>query len=179
MPQAAAHIIIPLLIMSFIRDRYFKKSKNDFPVHYAFIAGLAGALPDIDIAIFWILYFLGFSYNEVHRTFAHTLFVPLIFFTLFIIFRKTNPKELGKHKLKLSIIFLMISFGTLSHIILDGILEGFISPLYPLSTLKLGLDLVSYLPKQLAIIAPPTLDGLILILWLIYLELKHKISNFI
>ena len=180
MPQAVTHVLIAIVIISIIRDFYVsKKGRKSFPLHYVLIAGVAALLPDIDIAAFWILNFLGFTLNEVHRTFTHTLFVPLIFFILFLAFTKIKIKELGRHKLKLSTIFLMIAFGSLIHLILDATLAGYIRPFYPFSLVPIGLNLIGYLPSTLRDLALPSLDAAILIIWLIYIELRHKISDFI
>lgn len=180
MPQAVTHLLIPAIIVALFRDYYLKKrDKRKFPLHYVLIAGIGGVLPDFDIAAFWILYFFNFTLKEVHRTFLHTLFIPLIFLALFFIFHNTEVKELGKHKLKLSLIFLVLAFGSFIHLALDAVLIGNIIPLYPLSTFSLGLDIVNLLPAQLKNIAIPTLDGAILIVWMIYLEIKHKISDYI
>lgn len=204
MPHAVTHVLIAIVLMSFIRDFYIKKtfsgfrdaqdaksrsfrkhldiSKNGrktFPLHYVLIAGIAGLLPDIDIVSFWILNFFNFTLNEVHRTFTHTLFIPLIFFILFLAFSKVKIRELGKHKLKLSIIFLMIAFGSFIHLLLDATLAGYIRPFYPFSLLSVGINLIGYLPSTLRDLALPSLDAAILVLWLAYMELKHKISDFI
>jgi membrane-bound metal-dependent hydrolase YbcI (DUF457 family) len=182
MPQAATHILAPLVGGSIVRDYFVKKKdKKKFPLHYILILGIAGIIPDLDVALFWVLSFFGFGLNQVHRTFLHTIYIPLIFFIFGLIFYglKANLKGLGKHKLRLDIIFFMISLGCLIHLILDALLAGYIRPLYPLSDFAFGLDVFSYLPKQLIPLAAPCLDAGLLIIWLIYLEWKHKISDFI
>jgi len=180
MPQAVTHLIISLVLMSIIRDFYVRgKSKKSFPLHYVLIAGVAGLLPDIDIAAFWVLNSFGFVIGEVHRTFTHTLFVPLLFFVLFLAFGNVHLVSLGKHKLKLGMVFLMIAFGSLIHLLLDGTLAGSITPFYPFLSLSFGFDLINYLPAALQGLAMPSLDALILVLWLVYIEMKHKISDFI
>ncbi len=180
MPQAAAHILIPLILASIIRDFHIRrKSRKSFPLHYVLIAGIAGIIPDLDIAAFWILNFFGFTLQQIHRTFMHTIFIPLIFFIMFLVFHNTNIKTLGRHKLKLSIIFLMLAFGSIMHLLLDATLSGQVMPFYPLSNLAIGLNLFGYLPYALEEIAAPSLDGGLLILYLIYLEVRHKISDFI
>lgn len=180
MPQAVTHILVPAIIVALFRDYYLKKrDKRKFPLHYVFIAALSGIIPDLDIAAFWILYFFGFTIEQVHRTFLHTLFVPLFFLALSFISHRVKFKELGKHKLKLSLIFIIFAFGSLIHLLLDALLIGNIIPFYPFSSFTIGLDLISQLPSQLANIALPTIDGAILILWIIYLEIKHKISDYI
>ncbi|MFA5258865.1 MAG: metal-dependent hydrolase [Candidatus Pacearchaeota archaeon] len=181
MPQAAAHILIPLIFISLFRDyliRKNKKWKKQFPFHYVLIAGISGVIPDIDVLAFWVLNFFGFSYQEVHRTFMHTIFIPFIFLFIGILFIKSNHL-IGKHKLKLSVIFFIISLGCFSHLILDSIFQGYIMPLYPFLDYSIGLSLFSYLPKPLEIIAAPSLDSGLIIIWLIYMELQHKISDLI
>ena len=167
--------------MSLIRDYYIKRKGKKFPLYYVLIAGLAGILPDFDVVAFWGLYFLGFPLSEVHRTFTHTLFVPLLFLLLALLFLMINIKPLSfrKHKLNWSIIMLMIAFGSFIHLVLDAILSGSIIPFYPLSYVSIGLNLFGYLPKALEELAAPSLDTAIIVIWIVYLELKHKISDFI
>ncbi len=53
MPQAVTHVLIALIIGSFVRDFYIKKKdKKKFPLHYILILGVAGLLPDIDVAVY-------------------------------------------------------------------------------------------------------------------------------
>jgi membrane-bound metal-dependent hydrolase YbcI (DUF457 family) len=177
MPQAVTHILLVLVGIELVRD-YFIKNKEKFPIHYVLIGGIAGLLPDIDIIAYWFLYFLGFSLNEVHRTFTHTLFFPLILFAIGILTLKIKSKLLGKHHLKLSMIFIMLAIGSLIHLIFDSILSGYIVPFYPFSYFSFGLNLISLLPETLASLFLPSLDAAILVLWLIHEGYKHKISRF-
>lgn len=180
MPQAATHILVPLILMSIIRDFYIRKNgRKSFPLHYVLIAGIAGAIPDLDVAAFWVLNSFGFTFYEVHRTFMHSLFIPLILLVLSAATIHEKIPTLGRHKLRLHIIFLMMALGTIIHLFLDATLVNYIYPLYPLSHAPLGLDLFGHLPKALEIIAPGTLDGILIIAYIVYLELKHKISDFI
>jgi len=190
MPQAVTHVLIALIIVELIRD-YFIKDKKKFPLHYVLIAGIAGLLPDIDIALYWILHWFGFTLQEVHRTFSHNLFVPVAFLllaglTLKLKSRKLKSKELkkefgklGKHHLKIYMIFLMIFIGSFIHLLLDFLLSGNIMPFYPVSTYSIGLNFVDKLPIPLSGLAIPTLDAILLVLWLIHEEFRHKISSFI
>jgi len=176
MPQAVTHLLFPLVIGSWIKDWYEKKkSRGIFSLRYVLVAGIGGVLPDLDLAIFWILYYFGFTMEQVHRTFTHTIFLPLIFLILFFVLN--NKVKLGR--LKWNTIFLMLALGSSIHLILDGTLSGYIVPLYPLLNLEVGLNLVGMLPKPLMDIAIPLLDGILLILWVVYLEWKHKVSDFI
>lgn len=178
MPQAVTHILIALIIAELIRD-YLVKDKKKFPLHYVLIAGVAGLLPDIDVALYWILYFFRYTLSEVHRTFTHTIFLPALFLIFAGVFWKVKIRELGKHHLKLHNIFLVVALGALIHLILDFVLSGVIRPLYPFFISEYGLNLVSFLPVPLNDIALPCLDAALLVLWLISIEVRHKISRFI
>lgn len=184
MPQAVTHILVPLLIMSLIRDYVLSKNaKAHFPLHYVFIAGLAGALPDIDIALSYLLHLAGDSNWWIHKTFTHSLFFPLIFLIGFLIFHHAQEKihlcTIRKHKLQLGLVCLMIAIGTLTHILLDGLFGNWAYFFYPLSMYDYGIDLVSRLPDSLHDSFIPLMDGVFLVIWMIYLEAKHKISDFI
>lgn len=178
MPQAVTHIVAAILIAEFIRE-YVVKDKKKFSIYYVFIAGLAGILPDLDVAAFWILNFFGYSIEEVHRTFTHTLFVPLLFLILAFIFWNFKTRELGKHHLKLHTIFLMLALGSFIHLVLDVTIAGTIRPFYPVYNFSIGYNLAGFLPFDLQQIFFASLDAAIFILWLVWLEYKHKISNFI
>jgi hypothetical protein len=107
------------------------------------------------------------------------MFIPLLFLFLALIFTKFKIKELGRHNLRLYIIFNMIFIGSLLHLILDVLFGESFYIFYPFSNIQLGLNLINFLPLSLQSLAMPSLDAVLLILWLIYLELKHKISDFI
>jgi membrane-bound metal-dependent hydrolase YbcI (DUF457 family) len=178
MPQAVTHFLIPVILLELFRD-FFVKNKKSFPIHYIFIGGLAGLIPDLDIAVYYILSFFGFTIQEVHRTFSHTLFLPLLFIILALCFWNFKGKGLGKHHLKLRNIFFVIAFGTFLHLLLDAVISGGIMPFYPLSTYSFGLNLISLFPPLWQNTIMPTLDAILLILWMIYIEITHKISDII
>lgn len=182
MPHAITHFLIPAVLTALFRDFYLKKKdKRRFPLHYVLIAGLAGLLPDLDIAVYYILYFFGATINQSHRTFTHNLLIPIILFLSGIMFflEKTKNKELGKHKLKLSTLFFVISFGILTHLILDALVAGSIMPFYPFTNFSMGINLIGAVPGPFQSTIIPVIDAVILIFWMIYMELKHKISDFI
>ena len=175
MPQAVTHIILPLVLVDIYRD-YFAKKK--FNIRYVLIAGLAGLLPDIDIILAWILRLASdISISSLHRTITHTLFFPLFFLILFFVSKNHNPKFLKKQKLKLNYIFLAIAFGALLHIILDFSFSGSVAILYPLSDFSIGMNLIPLNYFQGTFFAG--LDAIIIVVWLIHEELKHRISDYI
>ncbi|MBI2507563.1 metal-dependent hydrolase [Candidatus Woesearchaeota archaeon] len=172
MPQAATHIIIPLVLADIYRD-YISKIK--FNIRYVLIAGLAGLLPDIDVLIGWILnLFRYFDISQLHRTFTHTLFFPLVFLILFLLTRDYNPRFIKKQKLNLNYIFLATAFGVLIHILLDALFSG---PVYLLPGIQFGFNLIPLDIFQGTFFAG--IDAIVLVLWLIHEELKHRISDYI
>lgn len=175
MPQAVTHIIIPLVLSDIYRDYIAKKIFN---IRYVLIAGLAGLLPDIDILVGWVLKsFSNITISEIHRTITHSLLFPLFFLILFLLTRNYNPKFLKKQRLKLNYVFLAIGFGTLAHIILDFTFSGIVYVLYPLSDLKIGLDIIPLGYFEGTFFAG--LDAIIIVVWLIHEELRHRISDYI
>jgi membrane-bound metal-dependent hydrolase YbcI (DUF457 family) len=177
MPQAVLHILLPLVLLSLFKDYYDKTHKNKFSLKYVLIGGIAGILSDIDFIFLWITSFTNNPINY-HGTITHSIFIPIILVFLFFVFKnKTNT--IGKHKLKLSIIFLVIALGTFAHLILDMLFHNQSFIFYPISNINLGLNLQENLPYPLNLLLLPTIDAILLITWLIYLELKHKISDFI
>jgi len=158
---------------------FFVKDKKSFPIHYVFIGGLAGLLPDLDMAVYYALSFFGATIQEVHKTFSHTLFFLLIFLFLAILFHNFRNKKLGKYHLKLRNIFLVIAFGVFIHLLLDSVISWGIIPLYPLFDYAFGLNLIALLPPVWQGTIMPTIDAILLIFWMVSLEIRHKISDFI
>ncbi|MBI2452167.1 metal-dependent hydrolase [Candidatus Pacearchaeota archaeon] len=184
MPQAVTHILFPILLISIFRDFYLRKNeKKKFPLHYVLIAGIGGVLPDIDIIISIFLNLFSLSNWNVHKTLTHSIFFPLVFIILFLILKpiKANAKicNLTRHNLKLSTVFLMLAIGTIIHISLDSIFGEQAFFLYPFSSKDYGINIVGFINNDIQGFIIPSLDGILLVIWLIYLELKHKISDFI
>jgi membrane-bound metal-dependent hydrolase YbcI (DUF457 family) len=171
MPYAVTHVLIPIVIADIIRDYIVKKK---FSLYYIFIAGIAGLILDLDLLVYWIINLFTYV-PEIHRTFTHTIFLPLFFFILaFIVSKKAKI-----FKLNLKLVLLMISLGLFVHLLLDFIIYGYIIPLYPLVYTKMGLNLVQHLPTFIQGSFMPALDAFILVIWLLHEEIKHKISDFI
>ncbi len=180
MPQAVTHVLVPIILLSIFRYIYQKRTKKEFHMQYVLIGGLAGVIPDFDIPIYWVISNFGYAFEQVHRTFLHTLFIPVIFLALAFISNLTFKRKIGKNNLSLTTILLICAFGSLIHLILDATIAGYIMPLYPLSLLKIGTGFpFNLFPENLGLMFLATLDGVLFILWIIYLELKHKISDFI
>lgn len=179
MPNAVTHFLIPAILVALFRDFYLsKKDKRKFPLHYVLIAGLGGLLMDFDYIFYYLLIPFNFSFPS-HRIFFHNLFFPLVFLFLGLIFIGVKNKELGKHKLKFSTIFFIVSFSGVVHLFLDWFLMGQVLMFYPFLDFSSGLNLLKKLPEQFHTSIMPIIDAVVLIFWMIYLEVKHKISDYI
>jgi membrane-bound metal-dependent hydrolase YbcI (DUF457 family) len=91
----------------------------------------------------------------------------------------SRNKDLGRHHLKLSTIFFVIAFGIITHLLLDLTIAGVIRPLYPFLNYDAGLNLIKFFPEAWSETIIPSIEAGLLILWLISVEIKHKISDFI
>ena len=178
MPQAVTHFLVPAIIVNLFRD-FFVRDKRNFPLHLVLIGGLAGILPDLDFVAYYILGFFGYSLSDVHRTLSHTIWLPIILIILGIILHSSKNNFLGKHHLKIKNVLFIISFGILTHIFLDGLVEGFVKPFYPFVKSGIGFNFVNMIPEHIQATFAASLDAAMLILWIVYIELKHKISSFI
>lgn len=179
MPYAVTHILIPVVIVSIIRDL----QKRKFSLHYAFLAGLGGILPDIDIIISLFLKSFGVINWDIHKTITHTLIFPVIFLLLALATKPINSKaklcNIGRHKLKIYSICLVIAFGIFTHIALDTIIGGESYLFKPWNNNNYAIDIFNWVSNEVYPLVFPLLDGFIFIFWMIYLEWKHKISDYI
>lgn len=167
MPQAVVHVLFTIIVLDLFRDHVIK-SKHKIPLHYIFIGGVAGLLPDIDVPLFWVIGFLGFEAPFFHRIFTHTILFILLFLAISLIYFDLNKK--------VSAMFGIITFGVAFHIFLDWLLVGSIAPFYPFSNASYGLDLIGRMNIPLAV---EGLEAIVLLLWLWHEEKTHKISDFI
>ena len=168
MPQAVVHVLFAIILLDLFRD-HFLKDKHELTLHYIFIGGVAGLLPDIDVPLFWLLKnFLGFDVPFFHRIFTHTFIFVLMFLFISLIYFDFNKKA--------SKLFAVITFGVAFHIFLDWILVGNISPLYPFSDAAYGLNLIGRISLPLAV---EGFEAIILLWWLWHEDKTHKIRDFI
>ena len=157
-----------IIALDLFRDHIIK-NKRDLPLHYVFIGGIAGLLPDIDVPLFWVLNnFLGFDVSFFHRIFTHTFLFIFMFLIISLIYFDFNKKA--------SKIFAVITFGVAFHIFLDWLLVGGVAPFYPFSDATYGLNLVGRLNLPMA---AEGLEAIVLLWWLWHEEKLHKISDFI
>ncbi len=174
MPDAVTHILVPMLLVAIYRD-YFVKDKKKFPLYYVFFAGLAGALPDADVFLFLILSFKGYTYEDVHQTYSHSIFVPIIFLAIALLTLKAKPFKIKKLEFRASILFFLLSFSFFSHLLLDFIFTG-VRMFYPDQT-SYGPKLIMLAPRSWRGTLTSLLDAIFLVIWIVYEEFKRK-KNF-
>lgn len=168
MPNAATHIIVAMVTAGVIRDFVLKKR---FSSGYILVAGIAGLIPDLDIVLYWFLNLITpVPLTLVHRWFFHSLFIPLIFLAIALVFNKLKNK-------KAMLVSLMIALGTMVHIILDYLLSGYIRPFYPISAAQYGLNLIPHTELGTTIILG--LDAILLCLWLMWEYWQRNIKQYI
>ncbi len=174
MPYAVAHVILTIVVADIHRDYVAKKK---FPMIYVFIAGVAGLLPDLDIPFGWMFNLVfGTDYN-VHRIYTHSLIHAILFLAIAMLFLFLRKKEyiilrwkIPKHAFVM--FFLAMSFGWFMHIGLDCMLasDGYLN-LVPSIPLK-------FCPHPFSNQALVGFDAIILVLWLVHEQWKHKIKDY-
>ena len=174
MPYAVAHVILTIVIADIYRD-YIAKKK--FPMIYVFIAGIAGLLPDLDIPSGWLFNFIFRADYNFHRIYTHSLFYAIAFLFIamaFLFLRKEKYKVLRWDVPKQAFVmfFLAMAFGWFMHIGLDCMLaaDGYLN-LIPSIPLK-------FCPHPFSNMALAGFDAIILVLWLMHEQWKHKIKDY-
>lgn len=168
MPYAVTHVLLTIIVLEIVRD-YIVRDKRKFPLHFVFLGGVAGLLPDIDILLGWLLKPFGIA--VAHGMITHTIFFAMVFLAISLVYYRFNKRA--------SAIFLIFFSAIVFHVFLDYLLGGGYREgsmlLYPLSfeMYKLHLLPTEDIPHLMA-----GLDAVILLLWLYHEEKKHKISSF-
>jgi len=170
MPQAVVHVLFAIILLDLFRD-YVIKNKKAIPLHYIFIGGVAGLLPDIDIPLFWLVkHILGFEVPWFHRLFTHSLFMIGLFLVLTLLVKLYCSDK------KKWVLFAVITFGVSLHVLLDGLLAGTIALYYPFSSLQVGLDLLGNVAFESFM---EGLDAIVLLVWLWDLDRRHRLRDYI
>ncbi len=168
MPAAVTHVIIAIVLVDLFR-KFVLKRKN-FPLYLILIVGIAGLLPDLDILLYWFLDIIaGVQINEVHRLFSHTLLIPFIALLI--------AMTVWTFWTKIAHVLFAFSAGYTIHLILDSILSGKLTLLYPLTTQTFGLNLIPW--ESFAGTFYLGLDAIILILWLVYEYFSRNIKDYV
>jgi membrane-bound metal-dependent hydrolase YbcI (DUF457 family) len=169
MPYAVTHVILTIVVLDLLRDYVIKNGKR-IPLHYVFLGGIAGLLPDIDIPLYWLLNkVLGIRIDWFHRKFSHSIFFASLFLVATLVLLLTNKE---KYWLPMAV----ITFGVFFHIFLDVIFSGYVTLFYPFSNLQYGFDLVQKIGWPALM---EGIDAIILLAWLYDLDRRHRLRDFI
>ena len=179
MPYATTHILLAVILIELYRDLFVKNNKK-FPRYYILIAAIGAIIPDLDVAVYYGLSFFGFTLEQLHRMFSHTIFIPLILSIIGLFFWRFEIKneQFAKRHITLPTTFFILSAMSLLHLILDATLAGYVMPFYPISDYSIGLNLVELFPIAWQGIILPTIDAILLLFWVAWMEFKLKIPDY-
>ena len=175
MPYAVAHVILTIVIADIYRDFI---SKKKFPMIYVLIAGIAGLMPDLDLPASWAFNLVFGTDYYFHRVYTHSLLYAIAFFLIsmtFLILKKEEYRIFRWNVTKQAFVmfFLAMAFGWFVHIGLDCALaaDGYLN-LIPSIPLK-------FCPHPFSNEAILGFDAIILMLWLLHEQWKHKIKDYV
>ncbi|MDA1196783.1 MAG: metal-dependent hydrolase [Nanoarchaeota archaeon] len=169
MPQAVAHVLFAIILLDLIRD-YALKDRKKLPLHFIFIGGVAGLLPDADIPVYWLLKnVLGLQVEWFHRTLTHSILLPVTTLIITLVLLQLTKKK------NFQLFFAVITFGFATHILLDGILTDYIPLFYPFSQAQYGLNLLRNLGWPSLV---EGIDAIILLVWLWDLDRRHQLRDY-
>ncbi len=179
MPFGPTHILIPIFLIEIYRVYFAKnrRSRGKFIPYYFLAAAIGGVFPDLDIGAYYVLYFFGFTLEQVHRTFLHTLFIPLIFLLIGLLIHFKEKKPNFGEKIKWKHLFVIAAFGSFIHLVLDALLDGVIMPFFPITNYSIGFRLIEVFPLDLQLFIQLTLDAVFMFLWILWMEFKLRISS--
>ena len=178
MPFAVTHVITAIIVVGLYRDFFAKKK---FATSFVVFAGLAGLLPDADLALGWILNGSSggsIGVESIHRLFTHSLIWAILLAGLAIVMHFVLTKKLYKilnHKIsKQSIILLLaiLSAGWLIHIGLDCAFASSEE-----LTLVPGTPLTC--PSGISNLSLQSFDAILLLGWLFWEQHKHRIIDYV
>lgn len=162
MPFTVTHVLVPILLLDAV-----KKLRGSLSLHTIFVAGIVGALPDIDVVAELVWFATTGSLLGIHRLYTHTLVVPVILAIVGIVLVRWRP------------LFLAGAFAWTVHVILDLVVAGQVPLLFPFSNALIGLNLlVPPGTAQAAVYILSGLDAVIFLVWLWHEERYRKIKDF-
>jgi membrane-bound metal-dependent hydrolase YbcI (DUF457 family) len=189
MTLAVTHVLVPIILLEFLRDSN-KKIAKFFSKRHVFLVGVAGLLPDMDLLLFRIAELLGKPVPESevgHRIMFHNVWIPIALFGFFALFyyvlprlRKVGNKE-KKRFISFGKVFLVIFIGFSIHLLLDAGLTGHVMPFYPVNDYMINFDLIGELEALTGIPSLTILvsmDALLLLFWLWHEEMGGKIRDY-
>jgi len=169
MGLAVTHVLLTIIAVDLYRDYFMKKKyRKYFTMHTLFIAGIGGLLPDIDMPLSQLASYFGYTLQ--HGGITHSLFFGALFLIPgLILWFRDYRKE--------AVYMFVLSFGIFFHLFLDLVVnEGYYMLLWPLTMQTFAIPQAALLGLNGL---QPSIDAVILLLWLYHEEVKHKIRDFI
>ncbi len=169
MAYTVTHFLTSAFLAVLLKAK-FSEIKKYINVKELFIIGLFGALPDIDVVPFILDSYFNLGLPNIHRLITHNLVISLIiFFIGFLLYTKYK---------KLGIIFMLGGVGWTSHLVLDWIFSGTITPFYPFSTYETGLNLIPEGNLRLGTYVLGAIDAAVFLTWSWFAIAKKKLIDF-
>lgn len=185
MPLAVTHVLVPIILLELMRERYSKVSKY-FSKKHLLLVGIAGLVPDLDVPLYTFTSIIGkANVTDVgHRIIFHNIWMPAGFLLFFFALRQFAKVSKGKRKrmaASFSKIFLVLFIGFSIHMVLDAVLTGYVMPFYPLNDYTVDLNLMGKFADMSGIpilTLAVSLDAILLIFWLWHEETEHYIKEY-
>jgi hypothetical protein len=157
-----SHVLLPMMFVELYR-RYFAKSRFSFV--FTFLAGIAGALPDIDIIFSMLVNSVTGGSVNFHRGPTHSFLVPFaVLFVSLVFFVFSRLSSSSKHRDRqglVAFVVFIVGFGILTHVCLDWLGDNLV-PLLACGD-PAGCDSIA--TRSLNYLG--ILDGVLVLLWFI------------
>ncbi|MBI4182044.1 MAG: metal-dependent hydrolase [Candidatus Aenigmarchaeota archaeon] len=171
MPYAVTHILVPIIILDLLKKRRAWKGK--ISLHTIFVAGVFGLVPDLDIALEFLLYGIG-NPADLHRTFTHSFSIPFVLAVIALLLWRSGRAR------KQAAFLGVAAFGWALHVFLDILSGGVVTPFVPFSSwgIEVGILVNEAQPLQLQTSILAALDAVVFLVWLWHEEKYKKLKDF-
>jgi len=168
-----AYVITHFLTSTFLATLFrakFSEIQKYIHVKELFIIGLFGVIPDIDVLPFIINSYFDLGWPNIHRLITHNFVIVAAIFLIGLLLYTKNKK--------IGLILMLGSIGWASHVTLDWILSGTVTPFYPLSSFETGINLIPAGNLRLGTYVLSGIDAVVLLTWSWFAITKKKLVDF-
>ena len=169
MAYAITHFFTSVFLAVLLKSK-FSEIKKYIHVKELFIIGLFGILPDIDVFPFIINSYLNLGWLNIHRLITHNLTIATAIFLIGLFLYFKNKKW--------GLIFMLGGIGWSSHLFLDWLLSGTITPFYPFSNFETGINIIPENNLRLGSYVLGGIDAAVLLTWSWFAILKETLKDF-
>ena len=164
MAFAVMHVLGAIIILEIVRHYIIGPKK--FPKYLVVIGGIAGLLPDIDIPLGWVYFWVSGVHVDLHATsISHSLIWVVLFVSLGLLFRCIADK-------RWSYIAYVIAAGWAIHIGFDWFYGEYKLIFWPFATSQ------SFFPTWEIWRYSESIDAILLVLWLVHEEIHKRIKDY-